>query len=160
MLLFTAAMFTAGCSSPPNVQRATLRCKAFEGQCISFYSFKAGVLTPPVEPEQVDIVYYFDNDDCFQGALLGRDDRPGYLFPIGYKSWPELEILSPPSQNGESIAAIKLAKENEGLAFWVKTGRDDYVPVRIKTIHPATYADLVSGGTASMEMEWLEPQRE
>ncbi|MCI0498201.1 MAG: hypothetical protein L0Y36_00770, partial [Planctomycetales bacterium] len=129
-IAFAAVFFTAGCSSSPDIKRATLECRAIEGQCISFYSFSSGMLTPPIDvPDQVDIVYYFDKNDCFQGALLGNDDRPGYLFPVGHKSWRELETLSPPSQDEKSVAGIDLTKDKEELAFWVKAKGPEYILV-------------------------------
>ena len=149
-----------GCSSVPERQTVTLQCQAYERECFSFYSFTAGVLTiPPADLDQVDMLYYFDGNDCFQGALIGNDDRPGYLFPIGKKSWSELITLHAPAQNSESVEAITpLTKDKEGLAFWVKTKSGEYFWVRIKTIHPATYTDLLSGGIAKVQIEWSRPR--
>lgn len=106
------------------------------------------------DPDQVDMTYYFDGDDCSQGALMGRDDVPGYLFPVGHKSWREMAKLEPPSKDAESIVAIApLTKDKEGLAFWVKTGAGEFVLARIKAVQPVTYSDLVSGATASLRLE-------
>ena len=157
-----AILLIVGCSCAPDLQRATLRCKDTDGTAYyGFYSFTAGELTtPPADPEQVDILYYFDKDDCSQGALIGHDDRPGYLFPIGHKSWSELVMLKPPLEDVESAAAIApLTKDKEGLAFWVKVRGGEYILVRIRAVQPASYSDIISGGTATLELEWSRPRK-
>jgi hypothetical protein len=153
-------LLSVGCSPAPDVQRLTLHCQAREGKCSSFYSFTAGPLTtPPASPDQVDLLYYFDSDDCAQGALIGHDDRPGYLFPIGKQPWNELATLKPPVSDSESVGGIlPLTKDKEGLAFWVKSKHGQYTLARIKTVHPASHADLISGGTATLELEWSRPR--
>ena len=155
-----AVLLIVGCSSSPDVQRVTLQCRAHEGECFCFYSFTAGLLTtPPVTPDQVDILYYFDGDDCSRGALFGHDDRPGYIFPIGQKSWSELVMLKPPAKDMESVVVIMpLTKDKEGLAFWVKARGGEYILARIRTVQTASYSDLVSGGTARLELEWSRPR--
>jgi hypothetical protein len=116
--------------------------------------------TPPSNPDQVDLVYYFDADDCSRGALVGRDDRPGYLFPVGHRSWDELAALNPPSKDSLSVAAIEpLTRDQVGLAFWVKARGGQYFLARIAAIQPATYAELVMGKTATVEIEWSGPVR-
>jgi hypothetical protein len=115
--------------------------------------------TPPVDPDQVDIVYYFDGDDCSRGALFGHDDSEGYIFPIGQKSWSELVKLKPGANDMESVAAIMpLTNDKEGLAFWVKTSNGEYILARISAVQLASYSDLVSGGTATLELEWFRLQ--
>ena len=151
-----AVLLIVGCSSSPDVQTVTLLCRAHEGECFSFYSFTAGVLkTPRVGPDQFDILYYFDGDDCSQGALFGHNDSPGYLFPIGKKSWSELVMLKPPAGDMESVAGISpLTRDKEGLAFWVKTRGGEYILARINSVQTASYSELVSGGTATLQLEW------
>ena len=159
MITVAAVLLIVGCSSSPDVKKVTLQCKANEGECFCFYSFTAGVLTiPPVDPNQVDIVYYFDGDDCSQGALFGSDDSPGYIFPIGQKSWSELVMLKPSVRDMESVVAIMpLTRDKEGLAFWVKARGGEYILARIRAVHTASYSDLVAGGTARLELEWSRP---
>ncbi len=180
MTITVAALIVLGCHSetkPPTaapvpttapvsmtrpertVQTVTLQCRARNRECFSFYSFTAGVLaTPPSNPDQVDLVYYFDKDDCSRGALVGRDDRPGYLFPVGHRSWDELAVLNPPSKDSLSVAGITpLTQEQVGLAFWVKARGGQFVLARIKAIQPATYSELVMGKTATVELEWSGP---
>lgn len=179
-ITITVALFVAGCRSetrkptaspvltaPPAsvtrperaVQTVTLQCRARNRECFSFYSFTAGVLaTPPSNPDQVDLVYYFDKDDCSRGALVGRDDRPGYLFPVGHRSWDELATLNPPSKDSLSVAAIEpLTRDQVGLAFWVKARGGQFFLARIKAIQPATYLELTMGKTATVEIEWTGP---
>jgi hypothetical protein len=141
------------------IQTVTLQCKARNRECFSFYSFTAGVLaTPPSNPDQVDLVYYFDKDDCSRGALVGRDDRPGYLFPVGHRSWDELAAINPPSRDSLSVAGITpLTQEQVGLAFWVKARGGQFFLARIAAIQPATYAELTMGKTATVELEWTGP---
>jgi len=149
-----------GCSEVPDVQRVMLRCQAREEKCFGFYSFAAGELKPPLaDPGPVDLVYYFDGNDCSRGALIGHDDRPGYLFPVGHKSWSELMTLKPPAEDRESVGGIlPLTKDKEGLAFWVKSKNGQYTLARIKTVYPASHADLVAGQTATLELEWRRPR--
>jgi hypothetical protein len=182
MITIAAALFVVGCRSeakkpqapaglivPPvsvtrperAIQTVTLQCRARNRECFSFYSFTAGVLaTPPSNPDQVDLVYYFDADDCSRGALVGRDDRPGYLFPVGHRSWDELAALNPPSKDSLSVAAIEpLTRDQVGLAFWVKARGGQYFLARIAAIQPATYSELLLGKTATVELEWTGPVR-
>lgn len=153
-------VLVCGCGSKPDmqrVQRVTLQCKApSEGKCFSPYSFTRGVLTTlPADPDQIDIVYYFDGNDYPQGALIGHGTGSGYFFPIGKKSWSESAMLKPRLNDKASVATISpLTKDKEGLAFWVKPKRGGYVLVRIRSVKPASYKDLVSGGTATLEFEW------
>jgi hypothetical protein len=141
------------------VRKVTLRCKdSHSGGVYGFYSFTAGVLEPPVRAAQVDLVYYFDADDCSQGAIIGGDEEPGHLFPIGHKSLDELMALEGPSKNAESVAAIApLTKDKEGLAFWVKSRAGVYVPVRIAAVRPTSHADLTNGAAAAIDLEWRQP---
>ena len=158
----TEVLLTVGCSSEPDLQRVTLRCKDTykAGGFIGFYSFTAGELTAPSADldQVVDLAYYFDGDDCSQGVLIGHDDHGGYLFPVGHKSWSKLAMLAPPSKDTESVEAIApLTKDKEGLAFWVKTEGGEYLLAKIKAVQPASYADLVSGVTPAVELEWTRP---
>ena len=158
--------FVVGCSSAPEVERATLGCRApFKGgSFVGLYSFRVGDMTDcfmypdkfPDPDETVDLAYYIDDNDCAQGALIGIDDHGGYLFLIGHKSWRELVKLGPPAEDAESVEAIApVTKDKEGLAFWVKTRGGEYVLMRIRVVQPALYADLVSGGRATVELEWV-----
>jgi hypothetical protein len=162
MIAIAAVLLIVGCSSTSDVQRLTLRCEDDykAGSFIGLYSFSEGKLTiPPADADQVSIVYYFDGDDCSHGALMGKDDRPGYLFPIGQKSWSDLTLLKVPSEDMESVAALTpLTREEEGLAFWVKVGRGEYVLARIMSVQPTTYSDIQSGVIPEVELEWRKPR--
>jgi hypothetical protein len=154
-----AAVLFVGCMTVNEVKTVTLRCPhAWDaGGYIGFYSFATGEVKPPIKSEAVDLVYYFDNGDCFQGSLMGKDDRPGYIFPVGHKSWEELAELDPPATDTESIAAITpLTKEVEGLAFWVKASDGKYYQARIKSVQPASYTEVVAGAAPTVELEWIE----
>ena len=154
-----AALLSVGCMSVNAVKTATLRCPhAWDaGGYIGFYSFATGDVKPPIKSEAVDLVYYYDSDDCSQGALMGNDDCPGYIFPVGHKSWEDLVELDPPAKDAESIAAIApLTKEAEGLAFWVKGGDGRFFQTRIKSVHPASYTEVVAGAVPTVELEWIE----
>ena len=153
-------VLTARCASPPNVQTARLHCstpfkaRSFIGLC----SFATGEVALPVEDgDRVDICYYFDGDDCAQGALMPAAVGPGHLFLIGHKDWRELAALEPPSDDAESVAAIlPLTKEQSGLAFWVKTSGGAWYLARIKRVQPASYADLSSGRFPTLAVEWRQ----
>lgn len=159
-LTITAALLIAGCTSYPEPQRMILRCQNLhERGYYGFYSFTTGELTPPVDSDRVDILYYFDGNDCSEGALIGHDDQPGYLFAIGHKSWRELIALDPPTENNKSPAVIApLTREAEGFAFWVKTKGEQFFLVRIRTVQPASYTDLVAGAIPQVELEWIGPR--
>ena len=163
MSVFLAVLFMAiGCATVPTPQTLTLRCNyPWESSgFMGIHSFAAGELKPPISPtDEVDIMYYFDNDDCAQGAIIGYDDHAEYLFPIGHKSWRELSKLERPSKDAQSVVGIApLTKDKEGLAFWVKTERGEFILARIKTLHPASYADLVAGTVPTVELEWYRPK--
>lgn len=152
-----AAALDAGCASAPTPNRLTLRCRAVDNQYFGFFSLEHGELDIPPEPGEVDLVYYFDGDDCRQGALIGHDDKPGYLFPIGHKTWRELEgmEMEPPGDAVHSVAAIApLTRDIEGLAFRLKTANGEWRLARIATLTPATYEGLAKKNTARVVLEW------
>ncbi|MBI5094236.1 MAG: hypothetical protein HZB26_17580 [Candidatus Hydrogenedentes bacterium] len=126
--------------------------------CWLLYSFADGQLKRPPDPAKVDFMLLWDGDDCAQGALLGRDENSGHLFHIGRKSWRELKNATPPTESSESVAAIPLTKDKEGLAFWVKTSGGEYVLARIRRVEPATFSDLVAGKSATIDLEWTRSQ--
>lgn len=163
MTALVAALLLAGCSPAPDVQSAKLRCGNpwDAGGVIGLFSFVEGELgIPPSAPGKVDLIYYFDNNDCSSGALLGNADHPGYLFPVGHKPWSEIAELQPPSKDAESVAAITpLTRDKEGLAFWVKTGGGGFVLAKIKSVQPSSYSDLTSGTIPTLELEWLQPRQ-
>lgn len=138
--------------SSPTVHRVTLRCEAKGRECFTLYSFTKGVVTAL---DQADIIYGFDDNDCSQGALSGQGDWRGFVFPVGHKSWKELSTIKVPPKQAQSVRLIlPLGKGKEGLAFWVKTRSAGYIVARIRSVQPASYSDLVSGGTATLELEW------
>ena len=58
----------------------------------------------------------------------------------------------------EAVVAIApLTEDEEGLAFWIKTGTGEYVLARILAVQPASHAELVAGATPALELEWLRP---
>ena len=126
--------------------------------CIGFYSFSKGEIpTIPPDPDVIDLAYCFDEDDCSEGALIGNDERPGYLFPIGYQSWSELVKLKHPLSDEGSIGAIMpLTKDKEGFAFWVKT-KNGFILAKIISLQTVSYSDIVSGTIPSLELEWYKP---
>lgn len=166
-------LLVAGCAPAPGVQSGTLRCPCpwKGGSFIGFYSFTAGEQTPPfsdAHPGQIDLLFYFDRDDCSQGALIGYDDNVGCFAPIGRKSWSDLAKLKPPSKDTEFVPTIApLTKDKEGQAFWAKTERGKYYLVRIRKVRPLSYPDLVSPGAPpntpprvipTLDLEWLGPR--
>ncbi len=153
-----AMLLNTACSSTPDLHRVTLHSQTFGEEFYCFYSFTAGKLKPPPDADLVDILYYFDSDDCSQGALIGNNDCPGFLFPLGQKSWRELLTFNTPPKDEESVGAIlPLTKDKEGLAFRVKIRSGEFIPVRIKSIKSTSYSDLISGGSAEIELEWAWP---
>jgi outer membrane protein assembly factor BamB len=149
---FDSYLYAIGCSHKSSMNTITLQCKAEGRNCQTEYSFSKGEI---IDNSQVDITFYFDGDDCSQGALFGQDDSKGYLFPVGKKSWKELSILKTPPKDAQSVIGIMpLTREKEGLTFWVKTRSGEYVLARIRSVSPASYSDLLSGGVAALELEW------
>ena len=151
----------SGCASGPERHRAILRCEhPWQGQgFMSCFSFGEASLDEVRGSEQVDLVYYFDPDDCQGGALLGHDDCPGYLYPVGRKQLKEAAALGSPPPDAESPAAISpLTKDLEGQAFGVRTAEGEFVLIRIVKVQPASHADLVQGMVPALELEWVEPK--
>tara|TARA_R110002096_G_scaffold104771_10_gene230725 strand:+ start:6438 stop:6803 length:366 start_codon:yes stop_codon:yes gene_type:complete len=102
-----------------------------------------------------DINFYFDGDDCSEGALFGRNDTTGYIFPVGQGTWDELSLDDLPQESSESVIGFRpMAKDKEGLAFWVKTKSARFALVRIKSVQPAAFPDFESGKTAQVVLEW------
>lgn len=151
-------LLAPSCAAAPDVTVAELTCShPFKaGGFIGLYSLQQGELALPVERvEDVDLVTYYDRDDCERGALMGADDRAGFLFPIGHRDWDELEDLEPPAADAPSVEAITpLDSEQVGLAFWLRTGRGEPVLVRIAEVQEATYAELVAGRVPVLALEW------
>ena len=139
-----------------------MRCRhaAGGGAFVGLFSFELGELTvPPEDPAQVDLVYYYDGDDCSRGAILGNDDEPGYLFPLGSVSRSDLAGLIPPSEGAETVAGISpVTKDREGFAFWVRTQGQGDVLVRLVAVEEASHADLQSGRVPTLQFEWLTPR--
>ena len=55
----------------------------------------------------------------------------------------------------ETVAGIApITPAQEGIAYRVRTVGDRYAIVRIVSVQPATYNDLLAGGTAQVEFEW------
>ncbi len=160
-LLGALALGALSCSSVPKTEPGSLRCQhAFDGSgFIGLFSFELGELTgPPADPAQVDLVYYFDAGDCSRGALIGNDDKPGYIFPVGAMSRSDLAGLMPPPEGAETVVAITpVARDKEGLAFWVRT-RDRFILVRLTAVEEASHADLLAGRTPVLQFEWLAPE--
>jgi hypothetical protein len=155
------ALALSSCRSDPRTEVGSLRCQyAFkDGSFIGLFSFALGELpAPPVDPAQVDLVYYFDADDCSRGALLGSDDEPGSIVPVGVRPRSDLAELMRPTDGAETLAAISpVTNDKEGLAFWVRTRDRGYVLVRLTAVEEASYADLRSGRTPILKFEWLVP---
>ncbi len=156
-LLVIIALAAAGCSERPSVKTVSLQCGGQGGHWTS-YSF---TLDKPTDSDQeifndeAEIIFYFDRDDCAQGALFGQDDEEGYLFPVGHKTWNELSLSDEPQANTQSVMGlVPITKQEEGLAFWVRTRNGRYVLVRVKNVRPASFSDFASGSTASVDLEW------
>ncbi len=161
-LLGLLVLAVSSCGATPRTESGLLRCQhPFKaGSFIGLFSFEHGELAvPPIDPEQVDLVYYFDADDCSRGALLGSDDRPGYIFPVGTRPRSELPRLRPPTDEAETVAAIApVTKDEEGLTFWVRTRDREFVLVRLTAVEEASHGDLQSGRMPVLQFEWLAPE--
>jgi hypothetical protein len=157
--LVAALLSATSCATPSGLQSRVLCCRTpFQhGSFVGLHSLERGELSvPPASAAQVDLVYYFDADDCSRGALLGNDDKPGFLFPIGHQALAALAGARPPGGTAGSVAAIApLTKDLEGLAFWLRTGGGEFVLMRIVAVQEATHADLVAGVTPGIELQWL-----
>lgn len=155
----------AGCATVEevqSVQRATLRCEYpwKTHSFIGFYSFQKGMLSPPIsDPDPVNLVYYFDKDDCSHGALISENAKGvGLLYSIGQKSWSELMQLKPPPKDAKPVRGITpLDESKEGLAFWAKAHSGEFYLVRIRKVEPETYKDVVAGAVPELEIEWYGP---
>jgi len=165
-LVLLALMAVGACSCASNGRthsstnskrsRAILECRAptSHGPVMSMFSLSlAGLVS---ESKQADLCFYFDNDDCAGGAIVGHHDAKGWLFPIGKHDWQELQQYGNPPADGVSTEAITpITKAQEGFSFWVKTVSGRYAIVRIAGVRPATYDEVARGKTASVEFEWI-----
>ena len=86
---------------------------------------------------------------------MGSDDKSGFIFPLGNKTWDELMKLQPPASDAGSVVAIApLTKDKEGLAFWLRTASGQHFLVRIVAVQEASISDLDSGTVPSVKLEW------
>ena len=143
----------------PAVRRTTLHCEVGDAgaRALTRYSFTDEELVPTARggSAAVDLCFYFDADDCSNGALLGHDDRPGLIFPVGRRSLEELIELAPPAvDSATEVAIMPLTRDAEGLAFWLKKSDDEFVLLKIVDVQPTTYAALREGETATLVVEW------
>ncbi len=151
-----------GCAQAPAPNKGTMRCQhpIDPGVVFGAYSFENGEMTGEDDKNaRADVVIYFDGDDCAQGILLASGkDGPGYVFPIGHKTWSALVTLEPPSADSESVPGINpLTKDKEGYAFWAKAADGEFTLVKITKVEPATYDDLTAGTFPTLEFEWYRP---
>ena len=145
----------SGSSSNPEASTANVIPLKFgkESQGVSMYSFVKEAYVK--DRKGMDIMLYFDRDDCAEGAIFGNDDEPGYLFPVGNKAWSELALDKIPEENAKTeVGIMPITKGKEGLAFWVKTTSGRFAMVRIKSVQTASIEDLISSATAKVELEW------
>jgi len=145
----------SGSSPNPEASTANVIPLKFgkESQGVSMYSFVKEAYVK--DRKEMDIMLYFDRDDCAEGAIFGNDDEPGYLFPVGNKAWSELALDKIPEENAKTeVGIMPITKGKEGLAFWVKTTSGRFAMVRIKSVQTASIEDLISGATAKVELEW------
>jgi hypothetical protein len=160
-LLWVVGLAVSSCGSVPRTEIGSLHCQyAFkDGSFIGLFSFALGELpAPPGDPAQVDLVYYFDADDCSRGALFASDDEPGSIVPVGVRPRSDLAELKRPTDGAETLAAISpVTNDEEGLAFWIRTRDRGYVLVRLTAVEEASYSDLQSGRTPILKFEWLVP---
>ncbi len=116
-IMFGTMLATVGCSNDNATNTFMLECNMT--QTLSSFSFTQGNVD---SKEEADISFYFDGNDCSQGAIFGNDDRKGFIFPVGYKRWDEVSLSETPSPGMESVIGLRpITKSNEGLVFWVKT---------------------------------------
>jgi hypothetical protein len=119
----------------------------------SAYSFnKESFVT---KKRDAELVFYFDNDDCYGGALFGHDDEEGFIFPIENKNLSEISLDKiPPNESKTKVGFRPITKDKEGLGFWIKTTSGRFVLAVIKKVEPAEFKDFDKGGRAKVELEW------
>lgn len=106
--------------------------------------------------DKTDIILYFDNDDCRKGAIFGNEDDKGFIFPLGKKTWSELKNLTHSKNNSTSIVGIlPITKDKVGYAFWLKTIKNKFVLVRIKSVQESTTKKINNGKEVKVEFEWM-----
>ena len=152
-----------GCTHDPTEPAATgssrnrivLVCRGPEGDrpALSMFSFSQGEVVD--NPASAELSLYFDGDDCAAGALVGHRDEEGWLFRLGPVSMTGPLPLDERPSDAETVAGIApITPAQEGIAYRVRTVGDRYAIVRIVSVQPATYNDLLAGGTAQVEFEW------
>ena len=134
----------------PSVKAVSLECNK-AAQMVAYSFVKEAIAT---KKQDVDLMLYFDGDDCSQGAMFGTDDEEGYLFPVGQATLADLSLNDIPTDESKTEIGFRpITKDKEGLAFWVKTTSGRFALVRIKSVQPAAHADFASGAKAKIELE-------
>ena len=103
----------SGSSPNPEASTANVIPLKFgkESQGVSMYSFVKEAYVK--DRKELDLMLYFDRDDCAQGAIFGNDDEPGYLFPVGNKAWSELALDKIQSAwRGDHVQRPSIAEQN------------------------------------------------
>jgi len=121
--------------------------------CFSFYSFSRA--SSVEKREDAELTFYFDRDDCANGAILGRSDNPEYIIPLGKKSWGELEQLHSLPAAKPVIGLRPIRADTVGTAFLCRIGNGQYAIVRICEVRPSSFWDISKGTPARCTFEWI-----
>jgi len=144
-----------GCAARPKaLGTCTLECADASGSmCFSFYSFSKASSVD--KRDDAELTFYFDSNDCANGAIFGRSDNPDYIIPLGKKSWSELERMHLLPEAEPVMGLRPIGADIVGTAFLCRIGDEQYAIVRISEVRPSSFAGISSGTPASCTFEWL-----
>jgi hypothetical protein len=151
-----------GCAAPPErrgsllfpTQELSLECRGARPgtPCLTMSSLTLGELVD--DPRRAELSLYFDGDDCSGGALVGRDDQAGWLFPLPASAWVSGAREATPSEEDSVPALTPLSALQPGDCFAVRAFTGRYALVRVLSVEDSNYGRLLTGGRARVVLEW------
>lgn len=111
-----------------------------------------GIAVDP--PTGFDLAFYFDGDDCQNGAIFGYDDDAEVFYSLGRKKWDDLLGLRKLPDQKPIHGILPVSRELEGMAFLVKMRNNSYTVVRFTEVIPSSWEKLRAGGKARVRFEW------
>ena len=157
-----ALLLVLGCAAPSEPrgsllfpsERLVLECRGASPSrpCLSMSSLSLGELVR--DPRRAELSLYFDADDCSGGALVGHDDRAGWLFPLSREAWSSGSRPAELRVEDSVEVLTPLASLEPGDCFAVRAFTGRYALVRVLSVDAGSYGSLLTGGWAGVTLEW------
>ena len=161
-LLASLLCLALGCAAPPErrgsllfpTQELLLECRAARpgAPCLAMGSLTLGELVD--DPRRAELSLYFDGDDCSGGALVGRDDRGGWVFPLPASAWSSGAREAALRREDSVPALTPLSALEPGDCFAVRAFTGRYALVRVLSLEDSSYGRLLTGARARVVLEW------